>query len=85
MKAQGTVDNYNSSSNFGFRSQIRTNDSDSDGNWNFPPAPKLQSRPKPVSVLADWGPASYPNSRLPSSFKDWLASRYALVIGQAAG
>ncbi|MGB7767636.1 MAG: hypothetical protein WBN22_02130 [Verrucomicrobiia bacterium] len=49
------------------------------GNRNFPPALNLQTRP--ISVPAGWGPARYPDSGLPSSLKNWLASRNARVIG----
>lgn len=49
------------------------------GNRNPPPAPNPQIRP--ISVLLDWGPASYPDSRLPASLADWLASEGALTIG----
>jgi hypothetical protein len=49
------------------------------GNRNSPPAPNPQLRP--ISALMDWVPASYKNSRLPSSLKEWLASREALMIG----
>jgi hypothetical protein len=52
------------------------------GNRNPPPAPNLQIRP--ISVLLDWGPASYPDSRLPASLADWLASEGALTIGWPA-
>jgi hypothetical protein len=48
------------------------------GNRNSPPAPNLRLRP--ISVLSDWGPASYKNSRLPSSLEDWLASKDALML-----
>jgi len=51
----------------------------SNGNWSPSPALNLQLRP--ISVPADWGPASYPDSRLPSSLKAWLASKEALIIG----
>jgi len=51
------------------------------GNRNFPPAPNRQARPISACVPADWGPASYPDSGLPSSLEEWLASKDARVIG----
>jgi hypothetical protein len=59
--------------------EAQQNENRKNGNRNSPPAPHRQTRP--TSVLADWGPASYPDSGLPSSLEEWLASKGALVIG----
>jgi len=79
MKTQVAVDFHHASSFQACLSKARTIVSNSNGNRNFPPAPTLQLQP--VSVPAGWGPASYKDSGLPSSLKDWLISKGALVIG----
>jgi hypothetical protein len=79
MKTQVAVDFYHSSSFFAHPLEAQTNEDNKNGNRNFPPTPNLQIRP--ISVPAGWVPASYKHSGLPSTLKDWLASKRALVIG----
>jgi hypothetical protein len=79
MKTQVAVDFHHASSFLAYPSEAWTNESNRNGNWNSPPAPHLQSRP--ISVPSGWFPACYRDSGMPSSLKDWLVSKDALVIG----
>jgi len=55
------------------------NESSRHGSRSFLPAPDLQLRP--VSAGMGWVDARYKNSGLPSSLRDWLASKAAVLIG----
>jgi hypothetical protein len=79
MKTQVATDLYEASPFFAYPLETKPREGKGSGNRNPPPAPNLQIRP--ISVLADWGPASYKDSRLPSSLKEWLASKDAVAIG----
>jgi hypothetical protein len=79
MKTQVVVDFYHASAGFAYPLEAQTNEDNKNGNRNSPPVSYLHTRP--MAVLAGWIPASYKHSGLPSSLKDWLASKDALVIG----
>ena len=59
--------------------ECNSNESSSHGSRSFLPAPNPQ--PRPISARMGWVPARYKNSGLPSSLKDWLASKAAVLIG----
>jgi hypothetical protein len=59
--------------------EARANECNHNGNQNFLPVPNLQSQP--MFALAGRGAASYKDSGVPSSLKDWLTSKAALLIG----
>ena len=79
MKTQLATGSYEVSPFFANPLHTKPMEDKGNGNRNLPPAPNLQIRP--ISVLLDWGPASYLDSRLPASLADWLASKDALTIG----
>jgi len=83
MKTQIAVGSYFASS-FSvcppvvWANESNSNESNSDGNRSFLPAPNPQLRP--MSAPKGWVPARYKNSGLPSSLKDWLSSKAAVLI-----
>lgn len=80
MRTQVAKTLYEVAPFFGSPLDSQPKDDGNNGNWNPPPALNLQLRP--ISVQSDWGPASYKDSRLPSSLKEWLDSGGALIIGR---
>ena len=78
MNTQLATGSYEVSPLFDCTLKTKPTEDKGNGNRNPPPAPNLQIRP--ISVLLDWGPASYMDSRLPASLADWLASKGALTI-----
>lgn len=79
MKTQVATEFYEAPSISLYPLETKPGVDEGNGNRNPSPAPNLYLRP--ISVLTGWGPASYQDSRLPSSLKDWLASKCALAIG----
>jgi len=79
MKTQLSTGAYEVSTFLACPLKTKPTEDKGNGNRNLPPAPNLQLRP--ISVLLDWGPASYTDSRLPASLAEWLASKGALTIG----
>jgi len=79
MKTQIAVGSYIASSYSECPTETWHHESKHNGHRSFLPTPNLQLQP--MSARTGWTSARSKNFGLPSSLKNWLASKAAVLIG----